>query len=89
MTAETCPHYLTFAAEDVPAGATALKCAPPLTPAANREALWAALAAGGLDQVATDHSPSLPALKMVEEGNFMRAWGGIAGGALAELREIA
>ena len=88
VTAETCPHYLTFAAEDVPAGATALKCAPPLTPGANREALWAALAAGGLDSVATDHSPSLPALKVVEAGDFMRAWGGIAGGALDKFCEI-
>ncbi len=79
MTAETCPHYLTFAAEDVPPGATAYKCAPPLRSAANREALWAALDAGGLDSVASDHSPAPPALKLVKEGDFARAWGGIAG----------
>ena len=38
--------------------------------------------------MATDHSPSLPALKMVEEGNFMRAWGGIAGEALHECHKL-
>jgi len=79
VTAETCPHYLTFAGEDVPAGATAFKCAPPLRSAANREALWAALADGGLDSVASDHSPAPPALKLTGEGDFVRAWGGIAG----------
>ncbi len=79
VTAETCPHYLTFAGEDVPAGATAFKCAPPLRGAANREALWAALAGGGLDSVASDHSPAPPALKLAGEGDFVRAWGGIAG----------
>ena len=30
VTAETCPHYLTFAAEEIPDGATQFKCAPPI-----------------------------------------------------------
>src|SRR5262249_12858071 len=30
ITAETCPHYLTFAAEDIPDGATQYKCCPPI-----------------------------------------------------------
>jgi allantoinase len=76
ITAETCPHYLTFAAEDVPDGATEFKCAPPIREARHRVALWNALAAGTLDLVATDHSPAPPALKC--PGDFMRAWGGIA-----------
>src|SRR4051794_34574182 len=29
ITVETCPHYLTFAAEEVPDGATSFKCCPP------------------------------------------------------------
>jgi allantoinase len=79
MTAESCPHYLTFAAADVPDGATAFKCAPPLREGAHREALWSALAAGTLDLVASDHSPSPAVLKSTDSGDFMRAWGGIAG----------
>jgi allantoinase len=76
ITAETCPHYLAFAAEDIPDGATEFKCAPPIREARHREALWNALSAGTLDLVATDHSPAPPALKC--PGDFMRAWGGIA-----------
>ncbi|HET9984474.1 MAG TPA: allantoinase AllB [Longimicrobiales bacterium] len=78
VTAETCPHYLHFAAEDVPAGATEHKCAPPIRGAANRERLWAALADGVLDLVGSDHSPCPPALKRRESGDFLAAWGGIA-----------
>jgi allantoinase len=76
ITAETCPHYLTFAAEDVPDGATEYKCAPPIREASQRDALHRALRAGILDLVATDHSPAPPALKC--PGDFARAWGGIA-----------
>jgi len=78
ITAETCPHYLCLRAEDVPEGATEFKCAPPIRGDANREALWAALADGTLDFVVTDHSPCVPGLKLPEEGDFLRAWGGIA-----------
>jgi allantoinase len=78
LTAETCPHYLHFDAEDVPDGATEMKCAPPIRGAANREDLWTALGAGWIDLVATDHSPCPPEMKLREAGDFMRAWGGIA-----------
>lgn len=78
LTAETCPHYLCLTAEEVPRGETAFKCAPPIRPAANREALWAALADGTLDVVVTDHSPCIPSLKRLDTGNFLDAWGGIA-----------
>jgi allantoinase len=78
VTVETCPHYLTFAGEEVPDGATACKCAPPLRSRANRESLWRALADGDIDMIATDHSPAPPALKSVERGDFIAAWGGIA-----------
>ena len=78
ITAETCPHYLHFDAEDVPDGATEMKCAPPIRGAANREALWTALGAGWIDLVATDHSPCPPEMKLRDSGDFMRAWGGIA-----------
>ncbi len=78
LTVETCPHYLYFAAEDIPDGDTRFKCAPPLRERANRERLWQALRDGVIDFIVSDHSPSLPALKRLDEGDFQRAWGGIA-----------
>ena len=83
LTAETCPHYLTFAAEDIADGATPWKCAPPIRERANQDALWAALAEGVLSLVASDHSPCTPALKRLDAGDFVAAWGGIAGLQLA------
>jgi allantoinase len=77
-TVETCPHYLTFAAEDVRDGATEFKCAPPIRERENREKLWTALGNGTIDFVATDHSPCPPELKLSKAGDFLRAWGGIA-----------
>ena len=96
ITAETCPHYLTFAAgepnglgsEDpsyigIPDGATEFKCAPPIREAENRERLWEALGDGTLDFIASDHSPCPPELKRKETGDFFAAWGGIASLELA------
>jgi allantoinase len=82
VTAETCPHYLALAAEDVPAGATEYKCCPPIRARANRELLWEGLRAGVLDCVVSDHSPCPPELKQTG-GDFGRAWGGIASVQLA------
>lgn len=78
VTAETCPHYLLFAAEEIPDGATAFKCAPPIRSAEHRDALWHALEHGTLDMVVSDHSPSPPALKLLDAGDLAAAWGGIA-----------
>ena len=78
VSVETCPHYLTFAAEQIPDGATELKCCPPIRESANREALWAALAEGDIDFVVSDHSPCTPDLKERGGGDFGAAWGGIA-----------
>jgi allantoinase len=78
VTAETCPHYLALAAEEVPAGDTRYKCCPPIRDAANREALWAGLADGTIDCVVSDHSPCPAALKRLDAGDFGAAWGGIA-----------
>ncbi len=78
VTVETCPHYLTFCAEEIRDAATAWKCAPPIRERDHRERLWQALRGGHIDLVATDHSPAPPGLKDLEEGNFMTAWGGIA-----------
>jgi allantoinase len=78
VSVETCPHYLTFAAEEIREGATEFKCAPPIRERENLEKLWAALDDGTIDLIATDHSPCPPAMKLPGEGDFMRAWGGIA-----------
>jgi allantoinase len=78
VTVETCPHYLTFAAEEIPDGDTAFKCAPPIREGNNREKLWDALRQGVIDQIVTDHSPSTIELKCSGSGDFMKAWGGIS-----------
>ena len=79
ITAETCPHYLTFCADEIADGATEFKCAPPIREARHRDALWDGLGSGALDMIATDHSPSTPALKRPGgAGDFIAAWGGIA-----------
>jgi allantoinase len=78
LTAETCPHYLYFAAEQVPDGATEFKCCPPIRDAVNREALWRGLETGVIDCVVSDHSPCPPELKALDSGDFGAAWGGIA-----------
>jgi len=92
LTVETCPHYLHCCAEEIPDGATLFKCAPPIRSAANRDQLWAALADGTIDLIATDHSPCPPHMKHLdptepgeapaalgeEPGRFDEAWGGIA-----------
>ena len=83
ISVETCAHYLWFAAEDIPDGATEFKCAPPIRNAQNRETLWNALTSGLIDMVATDHSPCPPAMKKREDGRWDLAWGGIASLGLA------
>lgn len=78
LTVETCPHYLTLTAEDVPAGATTFKCCPPIRERANQDLLWQGLREGAIDAVVTDHSPSTADLKELDSGDFGRAWGGVA-----------
>ena len=77
LTVETCPHYLTFAAKEIPSGATEYKCAPPIRDKAERDALWEALIAGEIDLIVSDHSPCPPEMKETG-GDFFSAWGGIA-----------
>ncbi|HUE57432.1 MAG TPA: allantoinase AllB [Candidatus Udaeobacter sp.] len=83
VSVETCPHYLHFAAENIPDGATLFKCAPPIRGRENCEALWQGLREGVIDLVATDHSPCPPEMKHLREGNFRSAWGGISSLSLA------
>jgi allantoinase len=78
ISVETCPHYLTLAADDIPDGATDHKCCPPIRSHDNRDRLWQGLADGVIDMVVSDHSPSTVALKRLDTGDFAQAWGGIA-----------
>lgn len=78
ITAETCPHYLAFAAEEISDGATEFKCCPPIRERENREQLWQALDDGTIDMVVSDHSPCPPDMKLRERGDFLKAWGGIS-----------
>ncbi len=78
LTAETCPHYLSFAAENIPDGATEFKCCPPIREQENREKLWSALGDGTIDMIVSDHSPCPPEMKLRATGDFLQAWGGIS-----------
>ncbi|NOJ58835.1 allantoinase AllB [Arthrobacter sp. 260] len=78
LTVETCPHYLTLTAEEIPDGATAYKCCPPIREAGNRELLWNGLRDGTIDCIVSDHSPSTLDLKDLENGDFAVAWGGVS-----------
>lgn len=74
-TAETCPHYLALAAEEIADGQTSAKCSPPVREAASRELMWEMLRCGAVDCVVSDHSPSAPEMKT---DDFSSAWGGIS-----------
>jgi allantoinase len=76
ITAETCPHYLTFAAENIPDGATQFAACPPIRDEHNRGLLWRALADGTLDMIVSDHSPCAPSMK--GGGDFGSVFGGIS-----------
>ncbi|MFO1142974.1 MAG: allantoinase AllB [Amaricoccus sp.] len=78
ISVESCPHYLTLAAEEIADGATAAKVGPPVREAGNRERLWDGLRDGTLSMVVSDHSPCTPAMKEPETGDFGAAWGGIS-----------
>ncbi|KAM9316961.1 allantoinase, mitochondrial-like [Gastrophryne carolinensis] len=78
LTVETTHHYLTLSSENIPAGATYYKCCPPVRGNRNKEALWNALQQGHIDMVVSDHSPCTPDLKLLKDGDFQKAWGGIS-----------
>lgn len=79
ITAETCPHYIYFTAEEIKDGNCTFKCAPPIREASNNVELKQAIKNGVLDLIASDHSPAPPEMKEISSGNLQKAWGGIAG----------
>jgi len=78
FTAETCPHYLTIASEDIPDGKTVFKCCPPIREESNRQNLWRAIKEGVISFIVSDHSPCTPQLKEIDSGDLEKAWGGIS-----------
>ena len=78
LTVETCPHYLYFAAEEIPDRDTRYKCAPPIRERSHRERLWKALGDGLISTIGSDHSPAPPGIKLLDTGDLSKAWGGIA-----------
>lgn len=78
LTAETCFHYLSFTAEGIKDKATHFKCVPPIRKADVNKQLWAALKTGEITSIVSDHSPCTPILKLLDEGDYFRAWGGIS-----------
>ncbi|KAI5055987.1 hypothetical protein GOP47_0029508 [Adiantum capillus-veneris] len=78
LSVETCPHYLSFSSESIPDGDTRFKCSPPIRTEENKKNLWSALQGGDIDFLSSDHSPAPPELKMLEDGDFLKAWGGIS-----------
>jgi allantoinase len=79
LTVETCPHYLTIVAEEIPDGASEFKCCPPIRDSSNRDLLWQGISDGTIDAIVSDHSPSTIDLKRAGDGDFGLAWGGISG----------
>ncbi|MBS4753653.1 allantoinase AllB [Nocardioides sp. zg-ZUI104] len=79
VSVETCPHYLCFAAEQIPDAAPAFKCCPPIRDEGNRDALWDGLTSGVIGMVVSDHSPATAQMKCAGDGDLQQAWGGISG----------
>ena len=76
VSGETCPHYLLYADDDLERLGGIGKCAPPFRSAGNRDDLMAMVAAGEVEIVVSDHSPSTLDLKQGDD--FRKIWGGIA-----------
>ena len=78
---ETCPHYLLldesrYFQPDY-SDAARYVCAPPLRTAADQDALWAALADGTVQTVATDHCSFTLTQKEAGRGDFTKIPGGL------------
>lgn len=84
ISAETCYHYLSLAAEEVETGDTRHKCCPPIRSEANRQGLWDELLREDsvIQTIVSDHSPCTPELKLLPSHLEMRKGGccGSSGG---------
>ncbi|MFC5588971.1 allantoinase [Sporosarcina soli] len=78
VTVETCPHYLSLTVKDLKEKGGLAKCAPPLRDQEEVEDLWAAVANGEINVIASDHSPAPTSMKTITD-NYFEGWGGISG----------
>ncbi|MCM3639148.1 allantoinase [Sporosarcina luteola] len=78
ITVETCPHYLALNVQDFEAKGGLAKCCPPLRDQDEVEDLWAAVANGEINVIASDHSPAPASMKTITD-NYFEGWGGISG----------
>ncbi len=76
VSCEVTAHHLLLTEEDAERLGAIAKCAPPLRPEAECQALWSGLRDGKVSFVVSDHSPSVP---QAREGDPFSSWGGIPG----------
>ncbi len=77
VTAETCPHYLTFTGGDMKKQGPYLKMNPSLKGPRDVQALWKGLRDGTIDMVTSEHAPGERAEKEVGWTDIWKAWGGV------------
>jgi allantoinase len=77
VTAETCPHYLTFTRGDMKKQGPYLKMNPSLKGPKDVQALWKGLRDGTIDMVTSEHAPGERAEKEVGWTDIWKAWGGV------------
>jgi allantoinase len=68
ITAETCFHYLSLAAEHIKTGDTRHKCCPPIRSQSNQDGLWSEMCNDDdsvIKTIVSDHSPCTPKLKLL------------------------
>jgi allantoinase len=77
LTAETCPHYLTFTRGDMKKQGPYLKMNPSLKSPKDVQALWEGLRDGTIDMVTSEHAPGERVEKEVGWTDIWKAWGGV------------
>ncbi len=77
VSAETCPHYLTFTRKDMKKQGPYLKMNPPLKGLGDIAALWTGLRTGVVELITSEHAPGEYSEKEVGWSDIWQAWGGI------------
>ena len=79
LTAETCPHYLTFTHDEIKHLGPYVKINPPIRHRDDRDLLWEAIRNGVIDLVASDHGPYPKKLKDAGLEDIWEAYMGAPG----------
>lgn len=78
VTVESCPHYLCLTREDCIELGGVAKCSPPVRVEKEVEKLWDQLKAGNIDILTSDHSPCPPEMKINDDNDMFKVWGGMS-----------